>query len=182
VGGKKYPLSPAIKAINDVKLLHKSEDTRLTLAQMAAKTPVAMPESMRSASEIFGKDKYIRPGAILYYDKSAGEQVPAGVNLGGNYPITLDITKQQADNIKDWFYVDFFLMLLMGRGLGNKPSGELSPIAKSLLDAGLAGKPEIVRAFIELGRATSEGAAAGGRAGAGRPESVLQGRGFDYKE
>jgi len=109
VGGKMYPVGPAIKAINDVKLLQKTEDTRLTLAQMAAKTPVAMPETMRKASEIFGKDKYIRPGAIMYYGD--GEQVPTGVNLGNNYPITLDITQQQAENIKDWFYVDFFLML-----------------------------------------------------------------------
>jgi hypothetical protein len=111
MGGKKYPVGPAIKAINDVKLLHKTEDTRLTRAQMAAKTPVAMPETMRKASEIFGKDKYIRPGAIFYYDHGAGDQVPTGINLGGNYPITLDITQQQAENIKDWFYVDFFLML-----------------------------------------------------------------------
>ena len=109
VGGKKYPVGPAIKAINDVKLLLKTEDSRLTLAQMAAKTPVAMPETMKNASEIFGKDKYIRPGAIMYY--SEGDQVPTGVNLGNNYPITLDITQQQAENIKDWFYVDFFLML-----------------------------------------------------------------------
>jgi hypothetical protein len=109
VGGKKYPIGPAVKAINDVKLLHKTEDTRLTLAQMAAKTPLAMPDTMRNASEIFGKDKYIRPGAIFYYGE--GQGVPTGVNLGGNYPITLDITQQQADNIKDWFYVDFFLML-----------------------------------------------------------------------
>jgi hypothetical protein len=112
VGGKKYPISPAIKAVNDVKLLNKTEDTRLTLAQMAAKTPVALPDSMKNASEIFGKDKYIRPGAIFYYDKhGANEQVPAGINLGNNYPITLEITNQMANNIKDWFYVDFFLML-----------------------------------------------------------------------
>lgn len=111
VGGKKYPLSPAIKAMNDVRLLHKSEETRLTLAQMAAKQPIAMPESMRNVTEVFGKDGYIRPGAIIYYDHEAGDQVPGGINMGSNYPITLDITKQQADNIKDWFYVDFFLML-----------------------------------------------------------------------
>ena len=110
-GGKKYPLSPAIKAINDVKLLTKTEDTRLTLAQMAAKNPIAMPESMRGINEIFGNDGYIRPGAIYYYDEAKGHDVPAGINMGGNYPITLDITQQQADNIKDWFFVDFFLML-----------------------------------------------------------------------
>jgi len=72
---------------------------------------------------------------------------------------------------------------LMQRGLGNNPStGKLSSIAQSLMDAGLAGKPEIVRAFIELGRATSEGTAAGGISKGTLPESVLQGRGFAYKE
>jgi hypothetical protein len=111
VGGKKYPVSPAIKAINDVKLLHKTEDTRLTLAQMAAKQPVAIPETMRKANDVFGKDGYIRPGAVIYYDAGAGEGVPQGISMGGNYPITLEITRDMADRIKDWFYVDFFLML-----------------------------------------------------------------------
>jgi hypothetical protein len=72
---------------------------------------------------------------------------------------------------------------LFQRGLGNNPqTGELSPLAQSLSDAGLAGKREIVRAFIELGRATSEGSAGGGSASAGRPPSVMQGRGFGYKD
>jgi hypothetical protein len=109
VGGKKYPLGPAVKAINDILLLHETENTRLNLAQLSAKQPVAVPESMKNCSEMFGKDGYIRPGAVVYY--GVGEAVPAGINMGGNYPITLDITRQQADNIKDWFYVDFFLML-----------------------------------------------------------------------
>ena len=74
-------------------------------------------------------------------------------------------------------------LALMQRGLGNNPStGALSPVAKALADAGLAGKPEIVRAFIELGRATSEGTAAPGSMGAPQPESVMNGRGFAYKD
>jgi hypothetical protein len=109
VGGKKYPISPAIKATNDVKLLHRSEDTRLTLAQMSARQPIAVPESMRGANEIFGRDGYISPGAIVYYKKD--EHVPSGIGIGANYPITLEVTNRQADNIKDWFFVDFFLML-----------------------------------------------------------------------
>jgi len=72
---------------------------------------------------------------------------------------------------------------LMQRGLGNDPkTGQLSGIAQLLRDAGLAGKPEIVRAFIELGRATSEGTAPGGSFIAGQPASVMEGRGFDYKK
>jgi len=110
IGGKKYPISPAIKALNDVKLLNKTEDSRLTLAQMAAKQPVAVPESMKKAMELFGEDNYIRPGAVVYYGPE-DKTVPSGINMGNNYPITLEITQQQADNIKDWFYVDFFLML-----------------------------------------------------------------------
>jgi hypothetical protein len=70
----------------------------------------------------------------------------------------------------------------MNRGLGINPAtGALSPIAQSLFDAGLSAKPEIVRAFIELGRAVSEGSAPGGSVGAPLPASVMQGRGFGYK-
>jgi hypothetical protein len=71
----------------------------------------------------------------------------------------------------------------MQRGLGNNPTtGQLSGIAQSLIDAGLAGKPEIVRAFIELGRAVSESTAAGGSFRTSQPGSVMEGRGFEYKE
>jgi hypothetical protein len=74
-------------------------------------------------------------------------------------------------------------LILMNRGMGIQPkTGTLSPIAQALFNAGLAGKPEIVRAFIELGRATSEGTAPMGSMGAPRPESILQGRGFDYQD
>jgi tetratricopeptide (TPR) repeat protein len=69
----------------------------------------------------------------------------------------------------------------MRKGLGNNPStGALSPIAQSLVDAGLAGKPEIVRAFIELGRATSESTSPDGNTAKGQAQSVMNGRGFKY--
>jgi hypothetical protein len=72
---------------------------------------------------------------------------------------------------------------LLLRGLGNDPkTGASSPVARSLLDAGLAGRPEIARAFIELGRATSEGAPASGGAMCGLPRSVMEGRGFAWKD
>jgi hypothetical protein len=65
------------------------------------------------------------------------------------------------------------------RGKNGKPV--LSPIAKTLLEAGVYGKPEIARAFIELGRATSEGFAPGGDSGDNQPDSVLKGRHLSYK-
>jgi hypothetical protein len=74
-------------------------------------------------------------------------------------------------------------MALFGRGLGNNPrTGELSPVARVLVDAGLAARPEIVRAFIELGRATSEGSSTGGRTFAPPADSIMNGRGFSYKD
>jgi hypothetical protein len=71
---------------------------------------------------------------------------------------------------------------LFKRGLGD--TGEKSsPIAQALIASGLLGKPEIVRAFIELGRATSEGSAPmGGAKPKGKPKSVFDGAGFAYKE
>jgi hypothetical protein len=101
-GGKKYPISPAIKALNDAKLLNKIEETRLEVAQKSADPPVYMPETMRGA-EALG------PGGINYLKN--GDQVPGQIPVGANYPITLEVTNSQAETIKDWFYVDFFLML-----------------------------------------------------------------------
>jgi hypothetical protein len=102
IGGKTYPISPAIKALNDVKLLNKTEETRLEVAQKSADPPMNIPETMRG-SEAFG------PGGYNYFD--VGDMVASQVQVGANYPITVEITNQQAENIKDWFYVDFFLML-----------------------------------------------------------------------
>jgi hypothetical protein len=61
------------------------------------------------------------------------------------------------------------------RGLGN------GGLDRMLREAGLAGKPEIVRAFIELGRATSEaGLAPAGSGSSSLPKSIKEGRGFSY--
>jgi hypothetical protein len=64
---------------------------------------------------------------------------------------------------------------LLQKGLGK------GSISRMLAAAGLMGKPEIIRAFIELGRATSEGFAPPGNGGPPMPDSVLKGRGFTYK-
>jgi hypothetical protein len=68
-------------------------------------------------------------------------------------------------------------LALFDRGVGT------GVVPKLLKDAGLFGKPEIVRAFIELGRNTAEGGglAPMGQGGKELPQSVMQGRGFSYK-
>jgi hypothetical protein len=72
---------------------------------------------------------------------------------------------------------------LFGRGLGNNAEkNTLSPLGQALMRAGLLGKPEIVHAFIELGRATSEGRGPGkgSRNPKTMPKSVFEGRSFEY--
>jgi hypothetical protein len=72
-------------------------------------------------------------------------------------------------------------LAFMRRGLGNDPAtGEPSPIARALAEAGLAGKPEICRAFAELGRSVSESGPAPAGGAPGDRSSVLGGRGFGY--
>jgi hypothetical protein len=74
-------------------------------------------------------------------------------------------------------------MILMKKGMGINPAnGELSPLALLLVEAGLAGKPEICRAFIELGRSKSESSTASGSSTAGGPQSVMDGKGLHYKD
>jgi hypothetical protein len=105
IGGVKYPVSPAIKAVNDISLLNEMEDTRLTVAQKSANPAMNVPSTMKGA-ENFG------PGGYNYYnDKSPTVALASQVQAGANYPITLEITNDMSARIKDWFFVDFFLML-----------------------------------------------------------------------
>jgi hypothetical protein len=54
------------------------------------------------------------PHGYNYYT-AAGEMV-SPVAVGANYPISLEINKAIEDRVKDWFHVDFFLMLQQDRG------------------------------------------------------------------
>jgi hypothetical protein len=56
---------------------------------------------MRGTEEII-------PDGRNYY---TGNEVIAPVQIGANFPITLEITQEQEERIKEWFHVDFFLML-----------------------------------------------------------------------
>ena len=72
---------------------------------------------------------------------------------------------------------------MLKRGLGNNAaSGELSDIAKVLTDSGLIYKPEIVRAFVELGYSMSEASTPRASGRGGLPASITQGRSFVYKD
>jgi hypothetical protein len=100
--GSAYGISPAIKALDDVRLLNIAEDERIRLTQLSARPPLMVPNKMQ------GQEKLVPEGYNYYYD---ADKLIFPINVGANFPITLEITQSMEDRIKDWFHVDFFLML-----------------------------------------------------------------------
>jgi hypothetical protein len=122
--GTGYGESPAIHALDDIRLLNKAEESRLKAGQLAAEPPVNAPDDMRPEVEVVprmnkiapngnarvgqGRD-LIRPGLVNYYDTP--DKIMTPVNVGMNFPITIEVTNSVEERIRDWFNVDFFLML-----------------------------------------------------------------------
>ncbi|MDR1909666.1 MAG: head-tail connector protein [Spirochaetaceae bacterium] len=102
LSGKKYGIGPALMAVRDILLLHKTEESRLQVAQLSARPPMNVPAKMKGYEEIV-------PDGRNYYQP--GGEVISPVNVGANFPITLEVTRDFEERIKDWFHVDFFLML-----------------------------------------------------------------------
>jgi hypothetical protein len=100
--GKKYGIGPALCAVNDVRLLHKTEESRLQVAQLSARPPMNIPQKLKGTEDLV-------PDGRNYY--MAHDQVISPIQVGANFPITLEITRDMEERIKDWFHVDFFLML-----------------------------------------------------------------------
>jgi hypothetical protein len=100
--GKKYGIGPAQMAMSDVKLSIKLEESRLEVAQLASRPPMNVPRKLQGQEQLV-------PDGRNYYDNA--DNVITPINVGANYPITLEITKDQEQRIKEWFHVDFFLML-----------------------------------------------------------------------
>jgi hypothetical protein len=122
--GTGYGESPAIHALDDIRLLNRTEEARLKVAQLAAEPPVNAPDEMRPEVEVVprmnktapnGNDRVgrgrdlILPGLVNYYDTP--DKIMTPVNVGMNFPITIEVTNSVEERIKDWFNVDFFLML-----------------------------------------------------------------------
>jgi hypothetical protein len=100
--GKKYGVSPAVCAASDIKLLHKAEESRLQVAQLSAQPPMNVPYRLQGTEQLV-------PDGRNYYQNSGDVITP--IQVGANFPITIEITRDMEERIKDWFHVDFFLML-----------------------------------------------------------------------
>jgi hypothetical protein len=117
--GKPYGLSPTMKAINDIALFQQTEQSRLTVAEYSANPAKLVPETMR------GKENF-QPGGYNYFRNP--DMLARQLDVGTNYPITLQITEALAQNIKEWYNVDFFLMLRQYENVQNMTATAVSAL------------------------------------------------------
>lgn len=105
IAGFAYGESPVMGAMTDIRALNVMEESRLKIAQMSAEPPLQASDSLRNISLV--------PRGITYKKKDETIDV---IRTGENYPITIDVVNQKKQEVKDWFNVDFFLMLQSQEG------------------------------------------------------------------
>ena len=100
--GTAYGESPAVHALDDIRVLNKIDESKLRTVQMAGDPAYNVPSSMRGSENVV-------PHGYNYYEKP--EEIITPINTGINFPIALEMYKDIEDRVKDWFHVDFFLAL-----------------------------------------------------------------------
>jgi len=106
IAGYSYSTSPAQDAMPDVKALNIAKKTSLQIAQTSAEPPMKVSEDIRQVN--------ITPRGFTYV--TSADQMVEPIKTGENYPITLEVLSHIEQDIKDWFNVDFFLMLQQKQG------------------------------------------------------------------
>lgn len=99
--GYAYSSSPAQDALPDIRALNIIKKSSLQIAQTSAQPPFLVDADIR--------DLDLTPGGKTYLP-TKDSRVEA-IKTGENYPITLQELSNYQQDIKDWFYVDYFLML-----------------------------------------------------------------------
>lgn len=106
IPGLAYSNSPAINALPDIKFLNIATKTSEEIAQTSAEPPMKASQEVREIN--------ILPRGMTYLPNPNSILEP--VKTGENYPITLQVTQQIEQRVRDWFNVDFFLMLQQKEG------------------------------------------------------------------
>lgn len=107
IAGLAYSNSPAISAMPDIKALNIIRSSSLKIAQTSAEPPLVVPSYIKTVNLI--------PRGRTYVDDPARDVIQP-IKTGENYPITLQILENYEQKIRDWFFVDFFLMLQSKQG------------------------------------------------------------------
>ena len=101
IPGYAYSESLAANALPDIKFLNIANETSIKIAQICAEPPLKASSHLKQISVVpRGVTTVERPDDVLEVLKT-----------GDNYPITLEIIQDKKQVVKDWFNVDFFLML-----------------------------------------------------------------------
>ena len=104
--GLAYSASPAINALPTIKELEIEKKTSLQICQTSANPPMLISEGLNNVS--------LLPSALNRM--SSKDDAISPIKTGENYPVTLQILQQTDQSIRDWFFVDFFLMLEKSEG------------------------------------------------------------------
>lgn len=107
ISGLAYSNSPAMTGMPDIKALNIIKSSSLKIAQMSAEPPMILPSSVRNVNLV--------PRGMTYVDNPANNPITP-IKTGDNYPITLDVKRDYEQEVRDWFFVDFFLMLQQKQG------------------------------------------------------------------
>ena len=106
IPGLAYSNSPAMNALPDIQFLNIATKTSEEIAQRSAEPSLKASQDVREIN--------ILPSGVTYLPNQ--NSVLETLRTGENYPITLQITQQIEQRVKDWFNVDFFLMLQQKQG------------------------------------------------------------------
>jgi hypothetical protein len=105
--GEEYGRGPVMDAIGDILGAIQMTKTRIILGQRVADPTLVVPQ------ELEGSDDTL-PGGRIYTTKDSQRIEP--VQIGANYPITIDNEKRQEEIINAHFNVDIYLMLQQAQG------------------------------------------------------------------
>lgn len=106
IPGLPYSHSPAICAMPDIKALNVIRKTSLQICQTSAEPPMRVSATVRKINLI--------PRGFTYLNSP--DEVVEPIQTGENYPVTLQILEDIKQEVKNWFNVDFFLMLQQKQG------------------------------------------------------------------
>lgn len=100
IPGTPYSESPAMAAMQDIKYLNLANKSTMDIAQTSSRPPMVASEDILDIDTSPAGITYVKNGDTLQ-----------PLNTGENYPITIDVLNLIKQTVKDWFHVDFFLML-----------------------------------------------------------------------
>lgn len=119
-GKEVYGRSPATMALAKIKGANLKEKALIGAAQLHIDPPLNVP------SELMGKVQWKPRGRNAFDDPA---RVPTIMETGrGAFPIGIDMLERDDRVIKEFFHVDFFLMLAQLEGRGQRTAFEVSKL------------------------------------------------------